>query len=220
MIKALGSITCADRNGADRPGRHRREARTGGHRAAPVFGNRPDNRPRWSLMSCWKAPPTRGRDERADEPHRHRKPQSIDCVRMVHARRKFFDIWQADKGPAAREVLDRIGKLYEIEEKIRGTPPDHRAAVRQAEAAPQVAELRVPGGAAGSGLGQIVPGRRDPLCSHTLVGVVPLPLGRPSGDRQQHRRTGSACLRVWPQDLAVRRVRCRWPNGGRLLHPH
>ena len=31
---------------------------------------------------------------------------------------------------------------YEVEGKIRGKPPDHRAAVRQAEAAPHLADLR------------------------------------------------------------------------------
>jgi len=69
-------------------------------------------------------------------------PEVVEIACWAHVRRKFFDIWQADKGPAAREVLDRIGKLYEIEEKIRGKPPDRRAAVRQAEAAPRVAQLR------------------------------------------------------------------------------
>jgi transposase len=69
-------------------------------------------------------------------------PTVVEIACWAHARRKFFDIWQADKGPAAREVLDRIGKLYEVEGKIRGKPPDHRAAVRQAEAASHLADLR------------------------------------------------------------------------------
>jgi hypothetical protein len=36
-------------------------------------------------------------------------------------------------GPAP-EVLERIGVLYEIEEQIRGLPPDKRAAVRRVSA--------------------------------------------------------------------------------------
>jgi transposase len=70
------------------------------------------------------------------------EPGVIEIACWAHARRKFFDLWQAHKGPAAREVLDRIAPLYAIEDKIRGEPPDHRKAVRQAEAAPRIAELR------------------------------------------------------------------------------
>jgi transposase len=61
---------------------------------------------------------------------------------MVHVRRKFFDIDQATKGPAAKTVLDRIGQLYAVEEKVRGKPPDQRAALRRAEAGPRITELR------------------------------------------------------------------------------
>jgi hypothetical protein len=42
----------------------------------------------------------------------------------------------------ASEVLDRIGRLYEIEEAIRGQPPDQRRAARQARAAPEIAALK------------------------------------------------------------------------------
>jgi transposase len=66
----------------------------------------------------------------------------VEIACWAHTRRKFFDVWQASKGPAAKEVLDRIGLLYGVEEKIRGQPPDQRVAVRQAEAAPRIAELR------------------------------------------------------------------------------
>ena len=59
----------------------------------------------------------------------------------AHVRRKFFDIYEANASPIAKEALDRIGALYEIEEQIRGKPPDERYAVRQARAGPLLAAL-------------------------------------------------------------------------------
>ncbi|QQP91235.1 IS66 family transposase [Skermanella sp. TT6] len=66
----------------------------------------------------------------------------VEIACWAHVRRKVFDIWKADKGPAAKDILDRIGQLYAVEDKVRGKPPDQRAAVRRAEAAPLVADLR------------------------------------------------------------------------------
>ena len=40
------------------------------------------------------------------------------------------------KSPLAREALDRIAVLYQIEDKIRGCAPDQRRGVRQAHAVP------------------------------------------------------------------------------------
>lgn len=59
----------------------------------------------------------------------------------AHVRRKFFDIYEADPSPIAKEVLDRIALLYAIESEIRGKPPDERSAVRQARAGPLLAQL-------------------------------------------------------------------------------
>ena len=66
----------------------------------------------------------------------------VEIACWAYVRRKVFDIWKADKGPAAKDILDRIGQLYAVEDKVRGKPPDQRAAVRMAEAAPLVADLR------------------------------------------------------------------------------
>ena len=60
----------------------------------------------------------------------------------AHVRRHFYDLEQAHSSPVAREVLQRIGALYGIEEQIRGRPPDQRRAVRQAQAKPLVDSLR------------------------------------------------------------------------------
>jgi transposase len=59
----------------------------------------------------------------------------------AHARRKFFDLYEATESPIAKEALDRIGALYGIENEIRGKPPDERRAARQARAGPLLDDL-------------------------------------------------------------------------------
>lgn len=43
--------------------------------------------------------------------------------------------------PVAAEALERIGRLYQIEEIVRGRPPDERQTVRQARAGPELESL-------------------------------------------------------------------------------
>jgi len=59
----------------------------------------------------------------------------------AHVRRKFFDIHAALASPIAAEALDRIGRLYGIEEDIRGRLPDERCAARRARAGPELDSL-------------------------------------------------------------------------------
>jgi transposase len=40
------------------------------------------------------------------------------------------------------ELLERIARLYSVEEKVRGQPPDTRRATRQARSKPQLDELK------------------------------------------------------------------------------
>ena len=61
----------------------------------------------------------------------------------AHVRRKFYDIHVHKASPIAAEALDRIGRLYGIEAKIRGRPPDERARVRQARAGPELEALQI-----------------------------------------------------------------------------
>jgi transposase len=49
----------------------------------------------------------------------------------AHVRRKFFDVHAATGSPIAKEALDRIGRLYGVEEAIKGMVPDHRRRERQ-----------------------------------------------------------------------------------------
>jgi transposase len=53
----------------------------------------------------------------------------------AHARRKFFDLHGATESPVAREALERIAILYQIEADIRGKSPDARRAAREQRAA-------------------------------------------------------------------------------------
>jgi transposase len=59
----------------------------------------------------------------------------------AHVRRKFYDIQVALSSPLALEALERIGRLYKVEEEIRGRPPNEREAVRQARAGPELNSL-------------------------------------------------------------------------------
>ncbi len=65
--------------------------------------------------------------------------QEIAC--FAHARRKMFDLYEAMKSPVAKEALDRIRVLYEIETAIRGQSPEARYAARQQHAVPVLKSL-------------------------------------------------------------------------------
>jgi transposase len=68
-------------------------------------------------------------------------PRIREAACWAHARRKFFDVHVATASPIAAEALARIARLYEIENDIRGHPPDERRAVRQARAGPELERL-------------------------------------------------------------------------------
>jgi hypothetical protein len=55
-------------------------------------------------------------------------------------RRKFHDV-HLTGSPLAKEALDRIGRLFDIERAAHGLPPDMRRRIRQSRAAPLVEEL-------------------------------------------------------------------------------
>ena len=72
----------------------------------------------------------------------------------AHLRRDFYDFWTSTKSEIAREALDRIGKLYDIERDLNGQPADVRHATRQKLSKPKVEAffawseqqlLRIPG---------------------------------------------------------------------------
>ena len=55
----------------------------------------------------------------------------------AHLRRDFHDVWKATGSAIAREALDRIGALYDIEREITGKPAEIRFKVRQRESRPR-----------------------------------------------------------------------------------
>ena len=60
----------------------------------------------------------------------------------AHVRRKFHDLYEAHQSPIAKEALERIGALYQIEREIRGRPPDQRKQVRSQRARPLLDDLK------------------------------------------------------------------------------
>ncbi len=55
---------------------------------------------------------------------------------LAHVRRKFVDVHKAQGSAIADEAIRRIAQLYAVEKAARGSPPDKRVALRQAEAKP------------------------------------------------------------------------------------
>jgi transposase len=70
-------------------------------------------------------------------------PRVAEVGCWSHVRRGFFDEWSEHKSALAKEALDRIGVLFDIERPIAGSPPDIRRAVRQRAARPRIDELAV-----------------------------------------------------------------------------
>jgi hypothetical protein len=67
----------------------------------------------------------------------------LEAACWAHVRRKFYDLYVADRSPLAAEALQRIGLLYLIEREIRGQPVGTRAEIRSDRSAPMLAELKV-----------------------------------------------------------------------------
>lgn len=69
------------------------------------------------------------------------KPATVaEVFCWSHVRRKFHDV-HLTGSPLAKEALDRIGRLFDIERAAHGLPPDMRRRIRQSRAAPLVEEL-------------------------------------------------------------------------------
>ncbi len=55
---------------------------------------------------------------------------------LAHVLRKFVDVHKAQGSAVADEAIRRIAQLYAVEKAARGSPPDKRVEIRQAEAKP------------------------------------------------------------------------------------
>lgn len=71
-----------------------------------------------------------------------RKPDVTEAACWAHARRQFFEVWQATKSPAAQTALGEIAKLYEIEAELKLLSAEERAARRRQRAAPILAKFK------------------------------------------------------------------------------
>lgn len=60
----------------------------------------------------------------------------------AHLRRDFHDVWKGTGSPIAKEALDQIGALYDIERQITGQAALRRQEVRQARSGPRAEAFR------------------------------------------------------------------------------
>ena len=77
----------------------------------------------------------------ADASLLHGPPRVAEVACWSHVRRGFWDEWASHKSAIAKEALDRIGALFDIERPIAGHSPDIRRAVRHRTARPRIDEL-------------------------------------------------------------------------------
>lgn len=66
-------------------------------------------------------------------------PTALAC--LGHIRRKFFDVHAAGGSSVAEQTLQRIAKLYAIEQQSVGLDPPQRMLLREQLALPALAEL-------------------------------------------------------------------------------
>jgi transposase len=67
----------------------------------------------------------------------------IELACMTHARRKFFDLHQANGSPVAAEALRRIGELYALETAMKEKSVEERARRRQETSQPLLEALHL-----------------------------------------------------------------------------
>lgn len=67
--------------------------------------------------------------------------QFREAACWAHLRRDFHDLWVGSKSQIAREALDRIGAIYDIESQITGQSAQVRLAARQTQSKPRVEAL-------------------------------------------------------------------------------
>lgn len=65
----------------------------------------------------------------------------VEVACWAHVRRKIHDVWVATKAPLAKQAIDLIGKLFDVERQIVGGPAADRLATRQAASVPVLVEL-------------------------------------------------------------------------------
>jgi transposase len=69
------------------------------------------------------------------------RPRLTEVACWAHARRNIYEVYESNASPLAKEALERIAELFEIETRINGRTPQERLAVRQQEAVPLLRKL-------------------------------------------------------------------------------
>lgn len=69
-------------------------------------------------------------------------PRVREAACWAHLRRDFHDVWKATGSPVARDALERIGRLYDIEREITGQSAERRRDVRRTRSRPHVDAFR------------------------------------------------------------------------------
>jgi transposase len=69
-------------------------------------------------------------------------PHLMEVACWAHARRKIYDVYEATKSPMALDLLERMGKLFDIEKAINGKPPDERKHIRGEQSLVLLGELK------------------------------------------------------------------------------
>lgn len=81
--------------------------------------------------------------ERLTSPQNGAPAKITHVACMAHARRYFFEDFEASKSPVSEEALKRIQALYGIEREIMGKPAHERYTVRQEQALPLLREFEM-----------------------------------------------------------------------------
>ena len=68
--------------------------------------------------------------------------QITEAACMAHARRKFFDLFAANKSHIAQDALEQFRAIYKKEAQLQDLPPDERHQRRQTEIKPLMEKLR------------------------------------------------------------------------------
>ena len=77
-----------------------------------------------------------------EKPNRSAGPIKLAFC-WTHLRRRFYEFHKSTGSPIANEAMERIGRLYAIEKKIRGFPAKHSQIVRNCESRPIIDDGRI-----------------------------------------------------------------------------
>ena len=130
-----------------------------------------------------------GLQEPAGEPAAGRRSGSPSAGRIAEG--AFTRSTRPPARRLAEEALRRIGELYAIEAEIRGRPAEEPTrGPAGAQQAARGGPARLAHGPAGAGLGQVHPGRGDPLRPAPLARAGAVPRGRPARAGHERHRAG------------------------------